>query len=288
MSKEQQADVQDSYIKKVQDMADALRKAANDSSLTQEQIAAITQDIIDTGWEYLDAMGEQLSTSQKNMIMSFIDAAGKVSDEFGKDVHDIADKLQIDMNYGLGEVDKRFDTSVKQWIENEEEFQDSSNETRDTIIGNIGDFVGAVGDANISISEPLNDMDSDFNKIDNDIVSMKTDMEELFNLLGEKSGAFKTAAGDVKELQTQLHNAQNELSEYTQKIKSLEQKIAEQQVVITGYENEKNGGANGSGGNGLKAAPNGQVGDGVLRRGDDVYYSGGSKGYHDSLGNGPN
>lgn len=287
MSKEQQADVQDSYIKKVQDMADALRKAANDSSLTQEQIAVITQDIIDTGWEYLDAMGEQLSTSQKNMIMSFIDAAGNISNEFGKDVHDIADKLQEDMNYGLGEVDKRFDTSVKLWIENEEEFQDSSNETRDTIIGNIGDFVGAVGDANIGISEPLNDMDSDFNKIDDDIVSMKTDMEELFNLLGEKSGAFKNAAADVKELQTQLHNAQNELSEYTQKIKGLEQKIAEQQVVITGYENEKNGRANGSSGN-VKAAPNGQVGDGVLSVGDDVYYSGGSKGYHDSLGSGPN
>lgn len=112
MSKEQQADVQDSYIKKVQDMADALRKAANDATLNEEQIAAITQDIIDKGHEYLKAMGEQLNTSQKNMISSFIDAAFQLQEEYASGVRNIAEELQEDTSRGLDDVDDRFDTSV--------------------------------------------------------------------------------------------------------------------------------------------------------------------------------
>ena len=113
MSKEQQADVQDSYIKKVQDMADTLRKAANDATLTEEQIAAITQDIIDKGHEYLEAMGEQLNTSQQNMIMSFIDAAMQMQEEYASNVQNIAEELREDTSRGLDDVDDRFDTSVK-------------------------------------------------------------------------------------------------------------------------------------------------------------------------------
>lgn len=112
MSKEQQADVQDSYIKKVQDMADALRKAANDATLDEEQIAAITQDIIDKGHEYLEAMGEQLNTSQKNMISSFIDAAFQLQEEYASGVRNIAEELQENTSRGLDDVDDRFDTSV--------------------------------------------------------------------------------------------------------------------------------------------------------------------------------
>jgi len=112
MSKEQQADVQDSYIKKVQDMADALRKAANDATLNEEQIAAITQDIIDKGHEYLEAMGEQLNTSQKNMISSFIDAAFQLQEEYASGVRNIAEELKEDTSRGLDDVDDRFDTSV--------------------------------------------------------------------------------------------------------------------------------------------------------------------------------
>ena len=113
MSKEQQADVQDNYIKKIQDMGDALRKAANDQKLTKEQIAVITQDIIDQGYEYLNAMGEQLDTSQKNMIQSFIDAAFQMQVENASAVQDIAQDLQDGITDTLDMVDDRFDTSVK-------------------------------------------------------------------------------------------------------------------------------------------------------------------------------
>lgn len=113
MSKEQQADVQDNYIKKIQDMGDALRKAANDQTLTREQIAAITQSIIDDGYEYLNAMGEQLDTSQKNMIQSFIDAAFQMQVENASAVQDIAQDLQTGITDTLDMVDDRFDTSVK-------------------------------------------------------------------------------------------------------------------------------------------------------------------------------
>ena len=71
----------DSFFQKVQAMADQLRDAANDATLSEEQIAAITQQIIKDGYEYLDATGEQLTTAQKNMIESFIQAAQNLAAE---------------------------------------------------------------------------------------------------------------------------------------------------------------------------------------------------------------
>ena len=57
-------------------------------------------------------MGEQLSTSQENMIMSFIDAAESLQDEYSQNVKDVADELKENMERGLDDVDDRFDTSV--------------------------------------------------------------------------------------------------------------------------------------------------------------------------------
>ena len=113
MSKEQQGDVQDNYIKKVQDMADAMRKVMNDATLDAEQRQAIIEDIIQSGYEYLDAMGEQLSTSQRNMIESFIEAAEEMQAENAEYVQFVADGLKEGTITTLDEIDDRFDTSVK-------------------------------------------------------------------------------------------------------------------------------------------------------------------------------
>lgn len=257
MSKEQQASVQDSYIQKVQDMADALRKAANDATLDEEQIAAITQDIIDKGHEYLEAMGEQLNTSQKNMINSFIDTAEQMQDEYAEKVHSIAEELKEDTSRGLDDVDDRFNTSVKNWADGEADIRNESLKTKKNILDNIRAFTAAIGEANVSIAEPLGEMQSGMDDIDSSIVKTKTDMEDLFKLLRDQSGEFSATADQVKVLQDSLTNSNNELSKYYEKLKAAEDKIESQQAVILGYQQQsegKNGksgsGSSGSGGSG--------------------------------------
>jgi len=253
MSKEQQADVQDNYIKKIQDMGDALRKAANDQSLTREQIAVITQSIIDDGYEYLNAMGEQLDTSQKNMIQSFIDAAFQMQVENASAVQDIAQDLQDGIITTLDMVDDRFDTSVKFWIGDDGlgKFQDEADETRDIIISNIGDFEAAVSDANIAVARPLNEMEDQVNDVNNSIEDMTSSMGEFFNLLEDKSGAITAASDRIGDLQRQLVDSKNELSKYIQEMNKLNDKNKAQQATITQLKatinNLQNGGSSGTG-----------------------------------------
>lgn len=276
MSKEQQADVQDSYIKKVQDMADALRKAANDSSLSEEQIGAITRDIIDMGHEYLEAMGEQLTTSQKNMIESFIDTAEQLQAEYAEGVKTIAEELKENTERGLDDVADTYDTFVKQCVENEDLIREASDDTREEILSNLRDFEVAVGEANINVAVPLDEMQMEFDDVDESIQSMTDSMGELFNLLEQKSGAILQGANAISTLQSKLTDANNDLSEYVKQLRKLEDQNKKQQTVIAHLENvvasggSGSGGGKGSGSSGGTGGkdPGGHTRDGKLSPGD--------------------
>lgn len=285
MSKEQQADVQDSYIKKVQDMADALRKAANDATLDEEQIAAITQDIIDKGHEYLEAMGEQLNTSQKNMISSFIDAAFQLQEEYASGVRNIAEELQENTSRGLDDVDDRFDTSVNNWVDGEDAIREQSNKTRENIINNINNFTDAVTEANLAVVDPLGEIQSGIDGIDDSIVRMKDDMSDLYNTLDQQTGAFANAGADVEALQEKLTDANNALSKYSRDLQAANDKIQELQTVNTGLTAQLNGGSDsgdGSGSGGSGSSPDA----GEIEPGDQYRYIGGLY-YYDSYGSTP-
>ena len=265
MSKEQQADVQDSYIKKIQDMGDALRKAANDQKLTKEQIAVITQDIIDQGYEYLNAMGEQLDTSQKNMIQSFIDAAFQMQIENASAVQDIASDLQDGIIDTLDMVDDRFDTSVKYWIGDDGlgKFRNEAEETRDAVISNVQDFEAAVSDANAALARPLNEMESEVDDINSSIETMTDSMAEFFNLLEQKSGVITAASDNIAYLQQQLTDANSKTSEYVQMMKDLEQENKKQQATITQLQSDLQDAKSGKSGSGSAAGGSGKGGQGV-------------------------
>jgi hypothetical protein len=113
MSVEASTDATDRYLQRVQSMADQLRDVANDQNLSKEQIAAITQDIIDQGYDFLDAMGEQLTTAQKNGIESYIQAAQTLSELNAGNVLDISQQLQNGMIDDLGVVTDVFHAAVK-------------------------------------------------------------------------------------------------------------------------------------------------------------------------------
>ena len=206
-------------------------------------------------------MGEQLDTSQRNMILSFIDAASQISEEFGQDVHDIAEELKEDMSRGLDDVDNRFDTSVKHWVNNEEEIRAASDETRDEILDNIRDFEIAVGEANINVSTPLNEMEDAFNDVDKSLQNMNKDMGNLFNLLEQKSGVILKGADAISALQSELTNANNSLSEYVKQLNDANKKIADQDIIIANYRKGENGGS-GSGGSGSGGSGSGGSGSG--------------------------
>lgn len=217
MSVEASTDATDRYLQKVQSMADALRDVANDQSLSQEQIEAITQSIIEDGYQFLDAMGEQLTTAQRNGIESYIQAAQELSELNAGNVLDISQQLEEGLIDDLGMVTDVFNAAVLEWVDGEtglSYFRDSANQAGEDIVRNVGDFVAAVGAANANIQTPLNDIQGGLTKTNQAMSDLTSSAKEFYNFLEDKSGVVQRAAQDLAYYQNKLTDMGDEMNAY--------------------------------------------------------------------------
>lgn len=258
----------DSFYQKIQAMADQLRDAANDATLSEEQIAAITADIIKDGYEYLDAMGEQLTTAQKNMIESFIQAAQNLGAENSQAVQIIADELINNVDATVETISDKFVSGVERMIgpDGLALFREEAEQTRDDIVQNVHDFETAIGDANVNIQTPLTDIDTNLQHTTTSMSELADEAQRFYDIMNNNTGVILQAAGELAEYQAKLTDAENELSVYSEKVNKLGQDLETQKTINTQLnatnsdlqrqleqakkdaENARNGGGSGSGG----------------------------------------
>ena len=257
----------DSFYQKIQAMADQLRDAANDATLSEEQIAAITADIIKDGYEYLDAMGEQLTTAQKNMIESFIQAAQNLGAENSQAVQIIADELINNVDATVETISDKFVSGVERMIgpDGLALFREEAEQTRDDIVQNVHDFETAIGDVNVNIQTPLTDIDTNLQHTTTSMSELADEAQRFYDIMNNNTGVILQAAGELAEYQAKLTDAENELSVYSEKVNKLGQDLETQKTINTQLnatnsdlqrqleqakkdaENARNGGGSGSG-----------------------------------------
>ena len=228
----------DSFFQKVQAMADQLRDAANDATLSEEQIAAITQQIIKDGYEYLDATGEQLTTAQKNMIESFIQAAQNLAAENNEAVQIIADELINTTDATVDIIDEKFVSGVEHMIgpDGMALFREEADQTGDDLVRNVHDFERAVSDANINISTPLAEMEINIDHTKSAMSGMANEAQRFYDIMNNNTGIVLKAAGELAEYQARLTDAQNQLSVYSQKVNQMAKDLETQKTINTQLE----------------------------------------------------
>ena len=296
MSVEASRNATDDYFNQIQNMADKLRSVANDASLSAEQVDAITQDIIDKGYEYLNAKGEQLTTAQRNGIESYIQAAKELSELNAGNVLDMSRQLEEGLVDDLGMVTDTFHTAVKDWVDGETGlayFRDAADQTGRDLVRNVKDFVIAVGEANTNIEEPLSGIETKFVDTNTALTNLMASAQDFYGFLEEKSGIVGQAAEDLANYQTALTEMNSKMNDYynawEQRGKELESEKAinsqlridmnnlqeEYETKLAEAQRRAGGGSGGSGSGGSTDTSNGSV----------VGYSG--RYYSDSWGNGP-
>lgn len=225
----------DSFYQKIQAMADQLRDAANDATLSEEQIAAITADIIKDGYEYLDAMGEQLTTAQKNMIESFIQAAQNLGAENSQAVQIIADELINNVDATVETISDKFVSGVERMIgpDGLALFREEAEQTRDDIVQNVHDFENAISDANVNIETPLTDIDTNLQHTTTSMSELADEAQRFYDIMNNNTGVILQAAGELAEYQAKLTDAENELSVYSEKVNKLGQDLETQKTINT-------------------------------------------------------
>lgn len=296
MSVEASRNATDDYFNQIQNMADKLRSVANDASLSAEQVDAITQDIIDKGYEYLNAKGEQLTTAQRNGIESYIQAAKELSELNAGNVLDMSRRLEEGLVDDLGMVTDTFHTAVKDWVDGETGlayFREAADQTGRDLVRNVEDFVIAVGEANTNIEEPLSGIETKFVDTNTALTNLMASAQDFYGFLEEKSGIVGQAAEDLANYQTALTEMNSKMNDYynawEQRGKELESEKAinsqlridmnnlqeEYETKLAEAQRRAGGGSGGSGSSGSTDTSNGSV----------VGYSG--RYYSDSWGNGP-
>lgn len=253
----------DSFFQKIQTMADQLRDVSNDATLSEEQIAAITAQIIQDGYEYLDAMGEQLTTAQKNMIESFIQAAQNMQIENNEAVQLIADELINNVDATVEVISDKFVSGVEKMIgpDGMALFRDEAEQTRNDIIDNVHDFENAISNANANTATPLGEIETNIDRVQVSMSSMADEAQRFYDIMNNNTGTVLKAAKELAEYQARLTDAQNELSVYSDRVNQLAKDLETQKTINTQLtttntelqrqlEDEKNKAKSGSGGSG--------------------------------------
>lgn len=247
ISVEASRNAQDQYFSKVQQMADQIREVANDTTLSAEQIEAITQEIIQDGYDFLNAMGEQLTIAQRNGIESYIAAARELTDKNGAAVKKLSAELTQGAVDDLSRVTETFKSAVNEWIEGDSglsKFKNEKDILAEDIRKSLITFTQNINNTAKNIKTPISDITTGFTQMSNAIDDVRTSFEKVVAFLEEKSGAVKAGNEIIEDLQTKLTDTNNRMNTYYESWQAALKKIEDYEKRETAWTTSNNGSNN--------------------------------------------
>lgn len=296
LSKNQMKETQADSLSALQDAYNTINDIWTNGNLTVEQKAARTQEIIDSLEEYLEATGEQLSTSEKNIINDYIGMWNLTLDENKVGTEGIYEQVVAGNTDAFDQIDTRWNTSITNWLQNLQDFESDTGEMYSSLVDTGDNWKASVDELSESVGEDFNDI--------TDAVNECTDAT---NRLADANGTFidqlRSDAGIVENYEKQLQDyakivtdTEASVSAYAQEVNNLKTELATKEaenktLASTVYQYEhpdefssgtsddssggSSGGSSGSGG-----------GDGVANVGDTATLAWGDY-YYDSQGVNP-
>ena len=288
LSKEQMKQTQDDSLSALSNAQQMLNDIWTNANLTLEEKQERTRTIIDSLKEYLEGTSEQLSTSEKNIINDFIGMVEMMTDENSERLDDVYNQIINGNIDAFDQIDTRWSTSLTQWLQNLEDFNNSTDDMFGSLVDNATDYQDQIDEVGDLVETDFNDMsDAIQNTVDktNDLANSTSD---FINQLKNDAGTIKEYENILQDYADKISDVTNEMKAYQEQVNELankltakEQENANLQSQIKDLQNQING-TNGSGGSG--AGGSGSLANGI-QVGDWVGYTG--KYYYDSWGRSP-
>lgn len=262
LSKDQIKQTQSDALSAYQEAFSQIETIKNSAIGKTEEGKQRIQKILDELKEYLNGVGEQLSTAQGNILYDFTSMVDSLSQENKAGIEDIADQIKNGNDEAFSAIDSRWNASFTKWLLDSTNFEKAQEKL-------LSDFNNATSDWQVNVNKIATRVGEDFNDVSK-TVNLCTDAT---NELTKSTEAFyqkcdegaKKIGGWQNELtnyQKMLASLKDETSEayktiekLTNQIKDLETKNANQAAVIEymKYGNSSNSGSgsgSGSGGGG--------------------------------------
>ena len=262
LSKDQIKQTQSDALSAYQEAFSQIETIKNSAIGKTEEGKQRIQKILDELKEYLNGVGEQLSTAQGNILYDFISMVDSLSQENKAGVEDIADQIKNGNDEAFSAIDSRWNASFTKWLLDSTNFEKAQEKL-------LSDFNNATTDWQVNVNKIATRVGEDFN----DVSKTVNQCTDATNELTKSTEAFYQKCDEgVKKIggwQDQLTNYQEMLAnlkdetgkayqtieKLTNQIKELETKNANQaaEIEYMKYGNSSNsssGSGNGSGGSG--------------------------------------
>lgn len=255
LSKDQMKDTQNDSISALQEAQDLINNLWTNANLTLDQKKERTQTIIDSLKEYLAGTSEQLSTSEKNIINDFIGMAEILTDENKNRMDDVYQEIINGNQDAFDQIDTRWSTSITAWLNNMEQFNDSTDDMFADLVNNADDYQSQIDDIADLVKQDFDDMSESIQNCVDKTNDLALSNADFINQLKEDSGVIREYEERLQDYASRIADTENAMRSYQTQVNELQgQLVAKEQENsnLTGqiqdlYNQINPGGANGSG-----------------------------------------
>lgn len=255
LSKEQMKQTQDDSLSALKDAQSTLNDIWTNANLTLEEKKNRTTTIIDSLKEYLTATGEQLGTSEQNIIQDFLGMCEMLTDENKTQLDDVYQQLLQKNNDAFDQIDTRWNTSLTNWLKHLGDFNTSTENMSKDLISNSQAYQEKTDEVANAVKENFNDVKDVINGCNDATKTLAGSTESFINQLNNDSGKVKEYENNLQSLTGKITDMTNTMGVYKQQLKDMANELTKEKqenlVLRAEIEQAKNGsGSGGSGGSG--------------------------------------
>ena len=269
LSKEQVKQTQSDSLSALTEAKSQVDDIWNNANLSLDEKKKRTQTIIDSLKEYLASTGEQLSTSEKNIINDYIGMFNAMTEENRSGMKDVYDQIVQGNNDAFDQIDTRWATSITNWLQNLTDFNANTDGMFNSLIDTAENYKEQTEDVANAVGKNFDDISLSLNNCVDSTKELSNSTADFIQQLKNDSGVVQDYEHRIESMAGKVVNANNSMRAYNQQVNDLGNKLTAKeqenanllsqnqnlQGQIDEWTRQQNGGgAGGAGGNGAGGA----------------------------------
>lgn len=225
ISKEQMKQTQEDSFSAFQQAKQLLLDIWSDTTLGVEEQKERMKAVIDNLVQYLNMTGEQLSTSQANLLESFYGMVDSLNSENVGSLQEVYNKLKEGSTDAFDSIDTRWNTTITTLLQNKDKFADSMADLQKQMEASLTKYNTSLDNASTIAKENIGDISDSLNGVKSSVDGLT----DSFGLLtGKLQGYIEKIGGysdKLKEYQKTFDSISQENGELRQTITDLQDQI---------------------------------------------------------------
>lgn len=226
LSKDQMKQTQEDSFSAFQQAKQLLLDIWSDTTLGVTEQKERMQAVIDNLVQYLNMTGEQLSTSQANLLESFYGMVDSLNSENVGSLQEIYDKLKEGSTDVFDSIDTRWSTTITTLLQNKDKFADSMADLQAKMEDSLKQYDTSIENASNIAKENIGDISDSFDGVKSSVEKLT----ESFGLLTNKLVGYIDKIGGYSD----------KLKEYQRTFDTISQENGELRQTITDLQDEIN------------------------------------------------